>query len=100
MNYIKTFRPKMAIKYSIDYEIRKNSKEFLSSIDFDHIVDEPHNIDEYFINKAVRSIKEWFDAQQDADNTASLLADKLNNKVKIIWYEIDSSEDASSLFTR
>lgn len=100
LNYIKTFRPKMAIKYSIDYEIRKNSKEFLSSIDFDHIVDEPHNIDEYFINKAVRSIKEWFDAQQDADNTASLLADKLNNKVKIIWYEIDSSEDASSLFTR
>ena len=100
LNYIKIFRPRMALKYSIDYEIRKNSKEYLSSIDFDKPAEEPHNIDEYFINKAVQSIKEWFDALSDADNTASLLADKLNNKVKIIWYAIDSSEDAVSLFTR
>lgn len=100
LNYIKTYRPKMRIKYSIDYEIRTNSKQFLSTLNFDHLNDQPQNIDEYFINKAARTIKEWFDKQLDADNSASLLADKLNNKVKIIWYEIDSSEDASSLFTR
>ncbi len=99
-NYIKTFRPKMNIKYSIDYEIRSNSKQFLSSIDFDNPVDNPQNIDEYFINKAIISIRDWFDMQKDPDNAASLFAIKLNNKVKVIWYEIDETEDAVSLFTR
>ncbi len=99
-SYIKTFRPKMNIKYSIDYEIRKNSKQFLSTIDFDNPKNNPQNIDEYFINKAVERIHEWFSKQEDADNTASLFADKLNNHVKVIWYEIDETEDAVSLFTR
>ena len=99
-SYIKTFRPKMNIKYSIDYEIRKNSKQFLSTIDFDNPKNNPQNIDEYFINKAVERIHEWFNKQEDADNTASLFADKLNNHVKVIWYEIDETEDAVSLFTR
>lgn len=98
-SYIKTFRP-MNIKYSIDYEIRKNSKQFLSTIDFDNPKNNPQNIDEYFINKAVERIHEWFSKQEDADNTASLFADKLNNHVKVIWYEIDETEDAVSLFTR
>lgn len=99
-SYIKTFRPKMNIKYSIDYEIRKNSKQFLSTIDFDNPKNNPQNIDEYFINKAVKRIHDWFSKQEDADNTASLFADKLNNHVKVIWYEIDETEDAVSLFTR
>lgn len=99
-SYIRTFRPKLTQKYSIEYEIRKNSKGFLSNIDFDNLNKDSNNIDEYFINEAATTIKQWFDATLDADNVASLIADKLNNKVNVIWYEIDDSEDAISLFTR
>lgn len=100
LNYIRTFRPKMKIKFSIDYEIRSNSKKFISTIDFDDIKNDPQNIDEYFINNAALIIYRWFKDQKDEDNTASLLANKLNNWVKIIWYEVDDSENATSLFTR
>ena len=100
LRYIRTFRPKLKVKYTIDYEIRKDSKQFLSDIDFDNVSDKANNIDEYFINEAAKTIKNWFEDTSDADNAASLMADKLNNKVSVIWYEIDSNEDAISLFTR
>lgn len=100
LGYIRTFRPKLQQKYTIDYEIREKSKEFLSDLDFDNINDDAENIDEYFINEAAKTIKDWFDSSTDADNMASLIANKLNNKVNIIWYEINGTEDARSLFTR
>lgn len=100
LGYIRTFRPKLQQKYTIDYEIREKSKEFLSNLDFENINDTAKNIDEYFINKAAKTIKDWFDNTPDADNAASLIANKLNNKVNIIWYVINGSEDAISLFTR
>lgn len=100
LGYIRTFRPKLQQKYTIDYEIREKSKEFLSNLDFENINDTAKNIDEYFINEAAKTIKDWFDNTPDADNMASLIANKLNNKVNIIWYEINGTEDAISLFTR
>lgn len=100
LGYIRTFRPKLQQKYTIDYEIREKSKEFLSNIDFDDINDDAENIDEYFIKEAAKTIKNWFDSSTDADNTASLIANKLNNKISVIWYEINGTEDAISLFTR
>ena len=100
LGYIRTFRPKLQQKYTIDYEIREKSKEFLSNLDFDNINDTAQNIDEYFINEAAKTIKNWFDSSTDADNTASLIANKLNNKISVIWYEINGTEDAISLFTR
>ena len=100
LNYIRTYRPKLTVKYTIDYEIRKGSKAFLSNLDFDNISNSANNIDEYFISEAAKSIKGWFESTCDPDDSASRMADKLNNWVKVIWYEIDSDEDAVSLFTR
>ena len=40
------------------------------------------------------------ESTKDADDAASRMADRLNNKVSVIWYEINSDEDAVSLFTR
>lgn len=100
LGYIRTFRPKLQQKYTIDYEIREKSKEFLSNLDFDNINDTAQNIDEYFINEAAKTIKDWFNNTPDDDNAANLIANKLNNKVNIIWYEINGTEDAISLFTR
>lgn len=100
LGYIRTFRPKLQQKYTIDYEIREKSKDFLSNLDFDNINDTAQNIDEYFINEAAKTIKDWFNNTPDDDNAANLIANKLNNKVNIIWYEINGTEDAISLFTR
>ena len=100
LNYIRTYRPKLTVKYTIDYEIRKGSKAFLSNLDFDNTSNSANNIDEYFISEAAKSIKGWFESTCDPDDSASRMADKLNNRVKVIWYEIDSDEDAVSLFTR
>jgi len=100
LKYIKTFRPRLKVNYSIDYEIREKSKEFLSNIGFDNTSKNADNIDEYFINEAAKTIDNWFNSKENADNTASMIADKLNNKVSVIWYEIDGEEDATALFTR
>ena len=101
LNYIKTYLPRLNVKFNIDYKIRKDSKKFLTEIDFSDIKKNAKNIDEHFINAAARTIANWFEApNRDANNAAIRMADKLNNKVTVIWYEIDSDEDAVSLFTR
>lgn len=106
--FTKLYRPKLQIKYTISYETRKDSKTFLENLDFDNINDNPKNIDEYFINEAAKTIKNWFEKFNNGtetkyasdDDAASNIQDKLNNKVHVIWYEVDSSENSTQLFTR
>lgn len=100
LNYLKTYLPRLNIKFSIDYIIRKDSKKFLTEIDFYNVKKKVSNIDELFINRAVQTISDWFERTPDSNNAAIRMADKLNNKVSVIWYEIDSNEDATALFTR
>lgn len=106
--YIKTYRPKITIKYTITYQTRENSKKYLEELDFDSITEEYNNIDEYFICEAAKTIKRWFERFKseeenryiDDDQAASDIQDKLNNNVNVIWYEVDSSENSTQLFTR
>lgn len=99
--YVQTYRPKSSVKYSIEYEIRDNSQRFLNELDFENINAYPKNIDEFFINEAATIIKLWFEQDHDkADDLASKILDKFNNKIYVIWYEVDSSENSSALFTR
>ena len=100
-HYIQTkFLPSETVNYSINYEIRKNCEAFLSSLNYQKLDCIPQNVDEYFIIEAIRSIQQWFNIQDNPTTTAILLDLKLHNKVKVIWYEVDYSEDAVSLFTR
>lgn len=106
--FTKTYRPRIQIKYAISYQTRENSKSYLENLDFDAINDNPNNIDEYFINGAAHIIKNWFEKFNDEsqpryssdDDAANDIQTKLNNKVHVIWYEVDSSEDSSQLFRR
>ena len=106
--FTKTYRPKIQIKYIISYQTRENSKSFLEKIDFESIIDKPSNIDEFFINEAANIIKNWFEKFNDEkqtkyssdDDAANDIQTKLNNKVHVIWYEVDSSENPTQLFTR
>lgn len=106
--FTKTYRPKIQIKYTISYQTRENSKSYLENLDFESINDNPSNIDEYFINSAAQIIKKWFEKFNDEEQTkyasdddaANDIQSKLNNKVHVIWYEVDSSENSTQLFTR
>lgn len=106
--FTKTYRPKIQIKYSISYQTRENSKSYLENLDFESINDNPSNIDEHFINGAAQIIKNWFEKFNDEEQTqyasdddaANDIQTKLNNKVHIIWYAVDSSENSTKLFTR
>lgn len=100
LKYIKEFLPKSQLKFSIDYQTRINSKLFLESIDFDNTDIETDIIDEYFFNEATKTIVEWFSEQDDESQTAIDLSSKLNRRIRVIWYEVDSTENSVSLFTR
>ena len=100
LKYIKEFLPKNQVKFSIDYQTRPNSRKFLDSIDFKNTNIETKIIDEYFINEATKTILAWFSEQDDESQIAIDFNTKFNKKIRVIWYEVDSNEDAVSLFTR
>lgn len=87
-------------KFSLEYEIRKNSRVFLDAINESVLEKTAENIDEYFIIEAYRTIRDWFQAQNDQPLAAFNLYKKFGERISVIWYEIDSNEDAISLFTR
>jgi hypothetical protein len=89
------------LNFSLEYKTRKASKEFLGNINPDRLEIKPENMDEYFIIEAYKSILSWFKSPgEDESLKAWNLYKKLYERIRIIWYEVDSDEDAVSLFTR
>lgn len=98
LKYIrKEYKPRIKINYSLNYETRTDSEAFLDSVD--ETLAET-NIDFFFIYNAYRTIDGWFIDQKDDVIAADKIYEYLVERVKIIWYEVDESEDAISLFTR
>ncbi|MFC1942539.1 DUF262 domain-containing protein [Chloroflexota bacterium] len=87
--------------FTLEYETRKGSGEFLKNIDLSR---KEENIDYYHICKAYETIVKWFDSKPPATKLHllnSLLSDDASgNNVKVIWYEIDSAIDPIDIFTR
>ena len=85
-----------APKFSLEYATRKKSASFLQSVD---MARKEENIDFWFICNAYESIEQWF---KDKDEQIFGNIDKcFNEKVQIIWYEVnDSDDEAISLFAR
>lgn len=81
--------------FSLVYETREESAEFLKNMDLSK---REENIDFWFIANAYETIKKWF--QVDMQIRVMHIFEYLKENVKIIWYEVDDSEDAISLFTR
>ena len=91
--------------FHIEYR-REGSADFLENIQ--NYVEEgkeqsEKNIDFFFMSEAYRTVREWFDNKIE-ENEESDLEDEFNIKLsrncKVIWYEVDSSADAESIFTR
>ena len=83
-------------RFSLSYETREKSEDFLKSIDESR---KDENIDFWFLCAAYESIREWF-LKRERKSTLTNVNKYFDENVKIIWYEVDESEDAIGLFTR
>lgn len=83
-------------KFSLSYETRDKSEVFLQTLDMSR---QDENIDFWFICNAYKCIKNWFE-QRDRKSTLTNVNKYFDEIIKIIWYEVDESEDAIGLFTR
>ena len=88
-------------KYTLRYETRIDSAEFLNNIDLDK---SNLNIDYFHICQAYKAIDEWF-SNKDGNTKINFLNTLLNDdeagkNVKVIWYEIGGDVDPIDIFTR
>lgn len=83
-------------KYTIEYETREDSKEFLEKISGKNEDEAKDNIDFFYMHKAYETINKFFEEKKNQED----FKDKLLNNVKFIWYEIDKGENPVTVFTR
>lgn len=79
--------------YSLEYETRNDSKDFLNNIDENK---KDGNIDYYHICQSKQTISSWFG---NNEVKISKFKDALLNNVNFIWYE-SVDEDPIKVFTR
>lgn len=100
MKYLNAY---VDINYSIEYTTRKSenghigSKVLLETIDTIDLTSCSSNIDELFIKESYSIIKKWFNGEK---SKMMSFANKLQNYITIIWYQVDDDEDSVSIFTR
>ncbi|SDX55019.1 Protein of unknown function DUF262 [Lutibacter oricola] len=97
--YMKQILPHLEINFSLSYETRPKSEEFLKNLNEGLAED---NIDFFYISNAYKAIEEWF--KDDRTGTVTRKASKFSiffdENVKVIWYEVNTNENATNLFTR
>lgn len=104
---MKFLRDYIDLRYGIEYVTRKTenghvgSKELLDNIENCNLNAPSSNIDELFIKKAYSIITKWFESWLSEEKKVKMkFATKLQEKVSVIWYEVDENEDGTSIFTR
>lgn len=96
---LKYLCPDIRNYYSIEYETRKGSNDFLEKIDEKSENDSLGNIDYYHMYKAYEKISEFFVGDKGKENCKKKFLETLLYKVKFIWYET-VNEDPIKVFTR
>jgi len=91
------FLPKAQARYSLEYQTRPRSGEYLLAPDAQGAAE---NIDFFHIFQAWECIRAWFEAQDDDVQAAIDLHTALSRRVKVIWYEAPGDVDSTALFTR
>lgn len=102
LKYIqKEYKPRVNIQYTLSYETREKTAEFLENITPEGA---EKNIDFFYIRKAYITIDNWFKALAEKNNKDIEAADDmfgyLNKNVKVIWYEVNADVDPIALFAR
>jgi hypothetical protein len=90
--------PSTGPNYSITYETREGSKDYLERLD---PADAPGNIDYFHMFQAYRCIERWFgEFGHRAPHEASRFHGYLFEGVRVLWYEAPKEMDSTDLFTR
>lgn len=91
--------------YSLQYETRKNSKEFLENLG-DTTADSEKYIDFFHMKQAYDTVKQWFLKKENYGRKSKILDLLLNfekvdgnvvsNNARVIWYEVEEDGSNSS----
>jgi hypothetical protein len=93
-----THLPTAAANYSITYETREGSRDYLHRLSE---ADSDSNIDFFHMFRAYRCIADWFDKfEHRTTHEATRLYGYLFDSVKVLWYEAPEEADSRDLFTR
>lgn len=91
-------RPAMANPYTLVYETRQESTQFLNKLACGINSDNPQTIDEDYFVKVYACIDTWFQTlikdSYEPDDDYIEWTKYLNNQVKIIWYEIHNDQES------
>lgn len=82
--------------FSIEYETRKDSADYLRSLDIDSKIDES-NIDYYYFTNTVCTFIEWL-KKGDVEKRLSAISIMLKEKTFFIWYELPKETKQSELY--
>ena len=99
LKYMKQLLPFIEMKFSLSYQTRDRSAEFLLNLDPNKANE---NIDFHHIYNAHQYINTWFEDKVTGDKglKAINLYKHFGEKVKFIWFEVNTTEDSTELFTR
>jgi hypothetical protein len=86
--------------FSLEYETRKDSAEFLKTLAEKSDADKAQNIDYFHIYSAYEVMNIWLDKQSDKSVAVQKLNTKIRESVIFIWYEILDSDDPIAVFTK
>jgi hypothetical protein len=85
--------------YSLEYETRVGSEEYLKALSANGLLDDS-NIDYHHITLARDTINKWLDGQDDRAEAVSDLRKKLNSHTRFIWYELPKNSNPIEVFTK
>jgi hypothetical protein len=97
LKYMQRLIPSIESKFTLSYETRDRSSQFLENIDENLAND---NIDFFHMYNAFETIETWFNNSPDPILTAINLYKSFGEKVKVIWYEVNDNVNSTDLFTR
>lgn len=97
-------------KFTMSYDARKQSGEFLSNYPDCDDLEKDQNIDFYHMDVVYNKIKKWFEEVKhsfkedhqsiDAQQLCKWMKDYFDKHVEVIWYQVGQEEDSIQLFTR
>ena len=93
--------------YTIDYETREGSREFLKEIASKTQEDSNKNIDYFYMHQAYEAVEEWFEKKiSEKKTTKRKMLEIFTNSedekhIEFIWYEVEKIEnDEVKIFAR
>lgn len=92
--------------YTLSYETRKDSKDFLQNIASKTRNESDKNMDYFYMYQAYKAIDGWFKDKIDKKETTKrkmleIFTNSEDEKhIEFIWYEVEDSEDEVKIFAR